>query len=371
MAGFVKLAVAGAGKTTWLGKQVDPKKKNLLITFTNQNVANIEESVKNANNGFIPDNTQIMTYTKFLFYWVIKPNESFLNLESGQKLKGKGMTINEPAEFDYLNPKNGYVKDKCVRHYIDKYGYYYVSRLSKLFVKQNAKTKNLIENYIGLFVDRIYIDEFQDFINYDYKFILELVKGKNYDVHMVGDYYQSSVSSTNIKGKGAANSPYKKYEYDDFINQLEKKKIKVDTESLKKSWRCPLDTCQFISTNLKINILSKQRFSDYGIKIVTEKNAVDILKNDNIVKLLYNKNVFGYDKINNKNKWGYSKGNTYSNTCVILTKETSDFLLDTSKKVLESTQTKHMLYVALTRASKNTYLMKSDIYRKAIKNFLD
>lgn len=78
------------------------------------------------------------------------------------------------------------MKDKYVRHYIDKYGYYYVSRLSKLFVKPNAKTKNLIENYTVLFVDRIYIDEFQGFINDDYEFILELVKGKNYDVYLVG-----------------------------------------------------------------------------------------------------------------------------------------------------------------------------------------
>lgn len=371
MAGFVKLAVAGAGKTTWLGKQADPNKRNLLITYTNQNVANIKESVKNANKGLVPDNTEIMTYTKFLFYWLIKPHESYLKLESGEKLKGKGMSIIEPIEFDHSNPYNGYVRDKYVRHYIDKNGYYYVSRLSKLFIKQKSVIKKAIENYIGMFVDRIYVDEFQDFINDDYKLILELVKGKNYDVYMVGDYYQSSVSNTNIKGSGASKSPYIQYEYNEFIKQIEKKKIKVDIKSLEKSWRCPPDTCKFIKTKLKINILSQQEHSNYGIKIVNEKDAIDILKDDKIVKLLYKRNITGYDKLNNKNKWGYSKGSTFNDTCVVLTKKTSDFLLGSGKKGLISTQTKHMLYVALTRASKNTYLMKSEIYIRAIHNLPD
>ena len=100
MAGFVKLAVAGAGKTTWLGKQIDSRSRNILITFTNQNVANLKEKIKNVNYGKIPQNTKVLTYTKFLYYWVIKPCEELYVLNSGEKMFGNGMTIKEPAEFD-------------------------------------------------------------------------------------------------------------------------------------------------------------------------------------------------------------------------------------------------------------------------------
>ena len=77
MVGAVKLAVAGAGKTTWLGKIIDPNKRNLLLTFTNSNVKHLIQSVKESHNNIIPNNTKVMTYTKFVYYWIIKPNEKF------------------------------------------------------------------------------------------------------------------------------------------------------------------------------------------------------------------------------------------------------------------------------------------------------
>lgn len=371
MAGFVKLAVAGAGKTTELGNMINPKNRNLLITYTNQNVTNLKNSVK-IKSGSIPDNTVIMTYTKFLYYWVIKPNEQFFILSSGEELNSNGMTINKPIEQDYHNPNNGYVKNEHAHHYLDQNNNYYVKRLSELFVRQKNKVKEIVRKYIGNFVDGIYIDEFQDFIGYDYKFLLDLAKGNYYDVYMVGDYYQSSVSSTSIGNGKITKLPYEKYDYKSFIEELEKKKIEVDTKSLEKSYRCPPQTCKFIREKLKINIFSAKPNSTYGIKTIEKvEDAIKILKDDKIVKLLYNKASNGFNKLNNKNKWGYSKGNTFSKTCVILTEPTSNFIFNNDTKVLKKTRTIHMLYVALTRSSTDTYLISKEIFDKAIGHIFD
>lgn len=341
MAAEVKLAVAGAGKTTWLGKMIDPNKKNLLITFTNLNVENLIKSVKESHNGIIPANTEIMTYTKFVYYWIIKPNERLYLCKSGEKLKGKGMTIDEPEESDRSKPRNGYVKDEFHRHFLDENSRYYVRRLSELFVKQKAAVKKAVREYIGMFVDEIYIDEFQDFINFDHKLILDISKGKNYNVTMVGDYYQ-------------------------FIKYLENKKIKVDTVTLEKSWRCAPKVCSFIRANLGINIFPKLDNKKGEVNFVSNIDiALSILVNDSIVKLLYNVSSKGYNKLKNKNKWSYSKGSTFEKTCVILTENTSNLLSNRGKNKIKK-ETLHKLYVALTRSSSDIYLMPKNIYDKAI-----
>lgn len=366
MAGSVKLAVAGSGKTTWLGKKINAHRRNLLITFTNQNVANIVNSVKKSHNGAIPDNTIIMTYTKFVYYWIIKPNEKLYCCKSGGKLKGNGMTIGEPIELDSRNPNNGYVKDKYPRHFLDKNNYYYVKRLAKLFVKQNASVKNTVRDYIGEFVDEIYIDEFQDFVDYDLKLILDICKGKSYDVTMVGDYYQSLVTYT---GRTKNKSIYKEKSYSECIDYFKDQKLQVDTTTLVKSWRCSSKVCSFIKENLGIDIFPKLKNKKGDIKVVSNINeAFKILVDNNIVKLLYSAGSKGYNKLNNKNKWGYSKGSTFEKTCVILTEETSN-LVQNGKKDKVTKGVLHKLYIALTRSSSDVYLIPKDTYDKAILKF--
>ena len=373
MVGAVKLAVAGAGKTTWLGKIIDPNKRNLLLTFTNSNVKHLIQSVKESHNKIIPNNTKVMTYTKFVYYWIIKPNEKLYLCKSGSKLKGEGMTIVEPIEFDKSNLGNGYVKAEYPRHFIDKNNYYYVNRLSELFCKQKAVVKKAVREYIGKFIDEIYIDEFQDFSRFDLKLLLDLIKGKNYNVTMVGDYYQSLVTYTGRVKKN--ESIYKKKDYSEFIQFLKEKDIKVDTETLKDSHRCSPDTCRFIRENLGIPIFSQSKGNNGQVKIIYDKDmALNILNNDNIVKLLYNSGSKGYDKLGNKNKWGYSKGSTLEKTCVILTDDFSKQLLNNKNSLKIKNLHKesiHKLYVALTRSSSDTYLMSSYLYREAISYLID
>lgn len=364
MAGFVKLAVAGAGKTTWLCNKFDISKRNIFISFTNKNVQNIKNKITQ-KYGTMPKETFVMTYTKFLYYWIIKPNETLLRVNKN-RISSKGMTINAPVEFDRKQPHNGYVKDCFVEHYVDVNRLYFINRMSKLFFKQSAKVKKQIRHYIGRFIDCIYVDEFQDFTNFDYKLLLELVKGTSYNIIMVGDFYQSLVSNTNFNGNNA-NSPYANINYKDFIKQLESQNIDVDIKTLRKSYRCPSDTCDFVRKKLQIPIFSARNDKDVTVKKIDDVNfAHQIIMDSSIVKLIYNSKVSMSSQIVNVDKWGYSKGSTYDSVCVILTKSTQSLISKNGPNFLNKHKTVNTLYVALTRSRGITYLLSSELYKKAI-----
>lgn len=363
MVAELKLAVAGSGKTTWLGKHIDPDKNNLLITFTNQNVNNITESIQK-HIGYIPENTFVMTFTRFVYYWLIRPFErSFEINKIDDVIHSKGIDILSPIEFDRYNLDNGYCKDNNVYHYLSfATGRLYSSRLSKLYVKQSEKIRKIVRNNLDQYLDDIFVDEFQDFCAYDFKVLVDLVKCKKTNLHFVGDYFQSQVSQTNFKNR----LPYNKvHGLDEFVDLLKSKKINIDQETLKKSWRCPDDTCEFIRSKLYIPILAAQE-KEGGIKQITDvQKGIEILNNENIVKLFWDSGINGFSEIKNANKWGYSKGDTYDSTCVILTKSTNSIVHSSNLKIPMTTRNK--LYVALTRSLGDTFLMDSVLYNKCLK----
>ena len=86
----------------------------------------------------------------------------------------------------------------------------------------------------------------------------------------------------------------------------------------------------------------------------TIKKRQKILADDSIVKLVWEKaNEFEFNAIS----WGYSKGDTYDNTCVILTDVYSN-LDDENFVNVQSNISTNKLYVALSRSRGNVYLLK-------------
>lgn len=217
-------------------------------------------------------------------------------------------------------------------------------------------SKNL--NY---FFDYIYIDEFQDYREYDYDLLMNIVKNCN-NILLVGDYYQHSVSGTNNSGK-----PFSKRKsivpYSDFLNLLQDKKLIVDTDSLNVSRRCSSKMCDFVRERLKIDIYGNDQKSGDIIIINDMELAQRVIKNNNITKLVYNKaDKMPFNAVN----WSYSKGDTLNGSCVMLTNAT-DIILDVSKSCKEiSPITLNKLYVALTRSSGDTYLISSSLSKKII-----
>lgn len=378
MAGKVVLAVAGAGKTTWLGKQVDPQKRNVLITYTNENVKNIEKSVRNENNGQIPPNTQIMTYTKFVFYWMIQPFQKQLDylyenarlVLSIQEL-GKKVATQINGQAQYTNK----IAKKKIGHYSDYNPEYekssqfvYANSLSELILDQKKMILKKICKYLDMFLDNLYVDEFQDFTGHDFELLMELAKRLKTNVTMVGDFYQSSVSVSSRNTK-----PYKTISsINEFKECLTEEGLTIDEHSLQKSWRCPPKTCQFIQDNLGIMIEAHKEQEGDVIFISDKKQAKEKLLDSKIVKLIWDNRVKTLPKMEPINKWGYSKGDTYCTVCIILTGKVTNILKKAfsshKKPEFKSPVSKNRFYVALTRAKGNTYLIDDDLYKDVLKN---
>lgn len=361
----VILAVAGAGKTYHICDSLNPKKKNLILAFTHENIHNIlTELVKKYKK--VPELTTVMTFDSFKYRMLLQPYEYSIISGFGDSISlGRGITmISSPLPQIKMEGKKqynpGYVKKDKIGHYRTGKGYYYCDRISELLL-YDSKILTTIFKYINQFYDCVFVDEFQDYRKYDYKLLMQMVKKIN-NILLVGDYYQHSVSGTNNNGE-----PFKNKSYTEFVDFLRKNKLAVDTESLKSSRRCSVSICDFIRKRLSIEIYGDiQRTGDIVV-IDSENSARKIINNDQIIKLVYNNaHSYTFNAVN----WSYSKGDTIKETCVILTDNT-DKLIDENQSCQNiSDITRNKLYVALTRSTGNTYIITSKVFKKLKKEFL-
>lgn len=362
------LAVAGAGKTYWICHELDVTKRNLIIAYTHQNIKNIKNELRSAH-GKIPQNTTVMTFHSFVYQCFLCPYEKvILEHFSIKQFERNGLTMDNPPA-QRIKRKNKWISnplykpDHTFEHYV-KFNSYYCDHITKLIIKANTRQNKLINRAvksIGMFFDCIYVDEFQDFREYDFALLEKIIK-KCKGFVAVGDYYQHSVNAKNNTGKplkiGIRDVTYA--EYLDFLKSL---KLDVDTETLKKTRRCPQTICEFV--NEKLNIIISAENKHHGtVKFICEdKDIINVLSDPHIMKLVYSEaSKYNFVCLN----WGYSKGDTYPAVCVILTESFSsigskDFSC-THGKIGRSTINK--LYVAMTRTKGDLYLIaKTDFDR--------
>ncbi|MBC1945376.1 AAA family ATPase [Listeria booriae] len=365
------LAVAGSGKTYHICKELEPSKRNLILAFTNQNINNIKSELIKIHGG-IPKNTRIMTFSKFIYNFYILPYESLIKSQfSATDVVNDGvhmgnsppMTLKSKSGKSYTNPS--YVKQKYFGHYtkpINKHKYrYYVDKFSVLVLKTKKLNQKGTDN-VSLFFDKLYIDEFQDFRNDDYRLLGKIIQ-KFKHVLLVGDYYQHSVNGKNNSGKPID----KGMTYDKYVELLQKLSLEVDRVSLSRSKRCPANVCNYVSDKLSIAVESDSQFAGDGdiIFIRDCEEAKRILNESAIKKLVYSgADKYSFEAIN----WGYSKGDTYKNTCVILT---GDFeSIENEQFKCKSEITSNKLYVALTRTKENAYILKKSIFDQVKDEYL-
>ncbi|MGJ1064635.1 hypothetical protein, partial [Enterococcus faecium] len=157
--GKIILARAGSGKTYHIANAFDEKKSVLFITFTNQNVANVKKEIMQRFNNIIPNNIEVITYSSFLYSWIIRPLEAVLPFEN---IRSRGVDIFKEPVPHTNPPTKGYITDDKIGHYLNPdNNRYYSGRMSKLIIKNKKILKPLIEKRLSLLVDTIYIDEFQ------------------------------------------------------------------------------------------------------------------------------------------------------------------------------------------------------------------
>lgn len=356
----VIMATAGSGKTYYLCHEFDSSKRNIIIAYTHQNIKNILNEILK-RFGKIPENTLVMTFHSFVYKFMIRPFDKVIgNFYDKEDFISNGVSIESPPE-QCVMMKNGvrrknpnYNPIDSLEHYV-KGNYYYSNYLSKLILKTNNKHFSLIDaacNNINNFFDYIYVDEVQDFREYNWRLLIEIIKRVD-NILLVGDYYQHSVCAVNNSGV-----PFKDkrvlISYEEYLNNLKKIGLTVDNTTLIASRRCCKDVCELIKNKLDIKILSSEKNCGF-VRLITEPDEIlEIINNDDIVKLVWEKaEIYDFNAIT----WSYSKGDTYKDTCIILTDVYSD-LMNEDYKNLEPSISKNKLYVALTRSSGNIYIIK-------------
>lgn len=358
----VILAVAGSGKTYTICNKIDKRKRNLIIAYTNQNIKNIYTELMK-KFGSIPNDTVVMTFHSFVYKYLIRPFDKSIGEFYGiNDFRSNGVTIAPPPDASlFINGiwrKNKYYnKDNTLEHY-QKNGKYYSDYLSKLILKTNNKDYSLLnaccEN-VNKFFDYIYIDEMQDFRENNWKLLCEIISRVN-NILLVGDYYQHSVSGVNNSGIPFVNKKHN-LSYDEYIKYLHDLNLVVDDQLLIKSRRCSKDVCTFIEKKLNIKIESLNINKGKIIFLTDSSDIQKVLSDDSITKLVWEKaNEFGFNAIT----WGYSKGDTYDNTCIILTDVYSN-LEDDDFVNSQGNISTNKLYVALSRSSGNVYVIKKDL----------
>ena len=75
----VIIACAGSGKTSYLvDLAIKSESRTLLLTYTNENLANIEK-VFYKENGFVPPKVKIQSWFTFLLSEGVRPYHNFLS----------------------------------------------------------------------------------------------------------------------------------------------------------------------------------------------------------------------------------------------------------------------------------------------------
>ena len=336
----VIFAVAGSGKTSHIVDSLTLNKRSLIVTYTRNNFNNLSEKIIKKFNNSWPDNITLMTYFQFLFRFCYKP---FLS----DKVQAKGII--------YSKNDNKYISKDNLRYFLSSDRYIYHNRLSLLLQKESVIEK--IKARLSKYFDEFIIDEVQDIAGRDFNFLIDLMQA-GVNMLFVGDFFQHTFDTSrdgNVNSKLFDN--FNKYK-EHFINVG----FNIDESSLIKSWRCSTSICDYISNNLNVNIESNRSDDErLSISFISELQEVNrILNDDSIIKLHYKKS-YNYGRYH-KN-WGATKGEDhYNDVCVLLNNRT--FYLYKRGKLSElAPATRNKLYVAITRAHGNVYLINEKLIK--------
>ncbi|MBK4998883.1 AAA family ATPase [Pseudomonas sp. S31] len=333
----VIFAVAGSGKTTHLISKLSLEKRALIITYTENNYSHLRSSIMK-KFGTIPSNITVMTYFAFLHGFCFRP---FMQNE----MNTRGLNFRRPPQRNYA------LTDR--ERYRDPSGRLYHNRLAKLIEVEGLLLG--VKERIERFYDSVYVDEVQDFAGHDFNLLLQ-VSAANTEMLFVGDFYQHTFDTSR---DGSVNitlhDDITKYE-----KRFAKAKIKVDKETLSKSWRCGTTVCDFISAHLQIKIDSHKGRVTQIIKVDSQELADRLHADHGIVKLFQEQHYkYGCYSQN----WGASKGQDhYEDVCVVLGIKAWKQYLD--GKLHEAlAQTRNKLYVAFSRARGEVYVAPDKLFK--------
>lgn len=324
----VVFSVAGSGKTTRLVSALDEVRRFLLVTYTEANHDNLRAKVIE-RFGYLPPNVAIYTYFSFLHSFCYRP---FLRSMKDTR----GITFNAPDRF----PVYPLTDD---RRYMSLGRWLYANRLAK-FIEQSGLVGAVVAR-IEKYFDVFFVDEVQDFGGHDFNFLLA-ISAAHVNMIFVGDFHQHTFD-TSRDGNVNANLHEN---YDAYKKRFERARLRVDTDSLKRSHRCSKSVCDFITEKIGIDIQAHDERTS-AVRFEDDPPAVAALYRDpETVKLFYKEHQkYGCFSHN----WGASKGmDRYEDVCVVLNPGNVKAWNAGSFRDINP-ETRNKLYVACSRARGN------------------
>lgn len=337
----VVFAVAGSGKTTRIVESLDPGKRCLVLTYTEQNLLNLRRKVEKRFGG-VPQTMVLSTYFAFLHSFFLRPL-------LGLSMPSRGLNFKGPDLFPMI-------REERDDHYMDGGRRFYYNRVAKLIVKRGMvdDARRRIEKYFEL----LCIDEVQDFGGHDFNF-LEALFAANVPMLLVGDFHQNTyVTSHDLGVNKNLHADYERYK-----ERFAVAGVVVDPESLVKSHRSAPVVCQFIRDRIGIHIETHSA-REASVSFVDDQREADqIYARADVVKLFYQK----HSRYRCRSQtWGDSKGEDhYDEVCVVLNDTTLKAYRRGGAMVLAGI-TRNKLYVALSRSRGNVYLVPEKLFAKHI-----
>ncbi len=272
----IKVAGAGAGKTTALSEQIierynkEPNKIIYCVSFTNFSVNTITEKLEEYFVN-MPENIRISTIHSFLNTEVISP---YYYLLYGKHFK-RALSISLPSNPRYKSSRLKSLEDLDILH-VEKF-----SEKAKFIIKGKSNDKKIIkvkrERILDLFSNNfgvLFVDEAQD-IDSNFREILEILDGRGLDIELFGDPKQDLKSLKQLKKLK-----------DDFPE---------DVTYISENYRCPKEHVEFSNKFIPLNQHQKTMSKTEGtLRIFYEEdiaNVNDFFENGKYdLSYIYNKN---------------------------------------------------------------------------------
>ena len=336
------IAGAGTGKTSYLLELAlkAPRNVNVLyLTYTNVATVHFRDAIKEIYGG-VPQNITVMTWFSFLLIHGVRPFPYPL-----PGFRAHGIKFVEGR----VPPKRGVTRGKPEYYLANKQNDLYSSRLADLACRCDEQVKGEVVKRISDIFQLILVDEAQDLSSYDYDFVSKLMKTSS-SVVLVGDPRQRTYT-TSQEGVHLGQTVF---EY-----LTEQELCEIDSDSLTVCYRCKSDVVD-LSNELFSNLPSL-RTSEQD-----ENSHVGILtKNDNeswpvgflqAMHLYWKKSSIPM-QVNQGMTMGSAKGSEFDDVVVWLTQPMTKWL--DNKQFNLKPEARAKLYVAITRARNNLWLVKA------------
>lgn len=330
------MACAGSGKTSRVVNQAvgATGKRIAIVTYTNNNVREIEDRLDRTNSG-TPPKVDVMTWFAFLLRECARPYQS------------AKYATHRISSLLFVNKRSAmYVPEREVwRHYFADGDLIYSDKISQFVVKCDEETAGAVIRRLERIYSHIFIDEFQDLAGYDLD-IVDLLLRSRIDVTLVGDPRQH-IYSTNPASK---NKQFLGVAVVDLIENWRDAGL-CDVEYLNETFRCGPAICE-LSNSLwpdlepMVPAGARERVPYEGVLAVSKSHLADYIDRFRPQILRYSKRskTFSHHALN----FGMAKGLQFNRVLIIPTRPIRKFIESGDLRHVEKSRDK--LHVAITRA---------------------